>query len=83
MGWRPLGKLQITKYKLQTNYKPQITNSKQKTKGSHGLPKDSFKRQTMTAFNQKLLQMLHGSRGTCFTFSRKESPWWPYVVISF
>jgi hypothetical protein len=23
------------------------------------------------------LQMLHGSRGTCFTFSRKESPWRP------
>ena len=60
MGWRPLGKLQITKYKLQTNYKPQITNSKQKTKGSHGLPKDSFKRQTMTAFNQKLLQGVQG-----------------------
>jgi hypothetical protein len=21
--------------------------------------------------------MLHGSRGACFTFSRKESPWYP------
>ena len=25
--------------------------------------------------NEKLLQMFHGSRGACFTFSRKEPPW--------
>jgi len=40
-------KLQITKYKLQTNYKLQITNKK--AKGSHGLHQGSFKLQTMTA----------------------------------
>jgi hypothetical protein len=33
---------------------------------------DSFKLQTMTAFNQKLLQGVRMLHGACFTFSRKE-----------
>jgi hypothetical protein len=32
------------------------------TKGGHGLPKDSFRLQTMTAFNQKLLQGVQGKK---------------------
>ncbi|MGD2091599.1 MAG: hypothetical protein PVH61_35830 [Candidatus Aminicenantes bacterium] len=30
------------------------------TKGGHGLPKDSFRLQTMTAFNEKLLRGVQG-----------------------
>ncbi len=61
-------KLQITNYKLQTIHLPKerqvpndnVRNYKQKTKGGHGLHKDSFKLQTMTAFNQKLLRGVQG-----------------------
>jgi hypothetical protein len=38
-----------------------------KTKGGHGLHQGPFKLQTMTAFNEKLLWMLHGSRGAVFS----------------
>jgi hypothetical protein len=47
-------------------------NYKKKTKGIHGLHQDSFKLQTMTAL---IKSFYGGSRGACFTFSRKELPW--------
>ncbi len=47
----------------------EITN--EKTKGDHGLHKDSFKLQTMTAFNQKFLR---GVQGAVFS---KSAPWLP------
>jgi hypothetical protein len=56
---------------MKENYKLQNTNKK--TKGGHGLPKDSFRLQTMTAFNQKFLR--GGAR--CFTgavFSKSAPP---------
>ncbi|MGD2089765.1 MAG: hypothetical protein PVH61_26560 [Candidatus Aminicenantes bacterium] len=60
-------KLQITNYNVQ-NYKgndifevdqvlDQLINN---PKGGHGLPKDFFRLQTMTAFNEKLLQGVQG-----------------------
>jgi hypothetical protein len=66
-------KLQITNYKQTTNYN--VQNYKRNgifgvdqaldqliinPKGGHGLPKDSFRLQTMTAFNEKLLQGVQG-----------------------
>jgi hypothetical protein len=51
-------KLQNTNNKQITKYKIQITNKK--TKGGHGLHKDSSRLQTMTAFNQKLFRGVQG-----------------------
>ena len=58
-------KLQITKYKLQTNYKLQNTNYK-KNKGSYGLHQGTFKVQTMTAL---IKSFCGGSRGAVFAKS--------------
>jgi hypothetical protein len=50
---------------MKKNYKLQNTNKK--TKGGHGFPKDSFRLETMTAFNQKFLR--GGPGGALFTKS--------------
>jgi hypothetical protein len=46
------------------------------TKGGHGLPTDSFRLQTMTAFNKKFLRMLHGG-----SFFKKRPPWPPETKV--
>jgi hypothetical protein len=54
-------KIQNTNYKQITNYN--VQNYKQKMftlKGGHGLPKDSSRLQTMTAFNEKLFRGVQG-----------------------
>jgi len=47
-------------------------NYKQITKGGHSLHKESFKLQTMTAFNKSFCGCFTGPGGR---FSRKEPPW--------
>ena len=57
----------ITNYKIQITNKLQITMSKitnKKTKGSHGLHRDTLRLQTMTAL---IKSFCGGSRGAVFS----------------
>ena len=69
---------------MKKNYKLQNTNKK--TKGGHGLPKDSSRLQTMTAFNQKFLrgglnQWASGSVGQCVNSMIGKRSYEPLIMM--